>query len=81
MRAALRPLVIGLAVLGLAAAGASTAQAGGHGPSKSTTTTTETSWVIDWTDKSLDISRSIVFGPMLNGDTEINVGNKALTDD
>ncbi|RFU84304.1 hypothetical protein DY218_23370 [Streptomyces triticagri] len=80
MRAALRPVVVGLAVLGLAAAGATTAQAsGGHGGSSSTTTT-KTSWVVHWTDSSTDISRSIVFGPMLNGDSEINIGNKVLSD-
>ena len=79
MRAALRPLIVGLAVVGLAAAGASAAQASGdhHKPSSKTST----SWVIDWTDKSLDINRSIVFGPMMNGDTDINVGNKVLADD
>lgn len=77
MRAALRPLAVGLAVIGLTAAGAASAQAcNGH---HSKPSSSSTSWEVNWSDNDKTISKSIFFGPMQTGDKETNIGNKVLS--
>lgn len=80
MRAALRPLAVGLAVIGLAAAGAASAQAcDGHHSSKPKSSSSSTSWEANWSDNDKTINKSIFFGPMQTGDKETNIGNKVLS--
>lgn len=66
MRAAIRSVVVGTAVLGLAGFGAASAQAGGHGHHKPCCKTNVVNK--EWTKKTqVSIAKdNIIFAPMLN---------------